>query len=50
MLVRGALTPNRLKSRPTRAHPFFRDLVKAALKYRKSRELKILEEKESVKK
>jgi CTP synthase len=38
-----------LKSRPTRAHPLFRDLVKAALKYRKSRELKILEEKESIK-
>ena len=38
-----------LKSRPTKAHPLFRDLVKAALKYRKSRELKILEEKESVK-
>ncbi len=26
-----------LKSRPTRAHPLFRDLVKAALKYRKSK-------------
>jgi len=39
-----------LKSRPTKAHPLFRDLVKAALKYRKSRELKILEEKKSVKK
>jgi CTP synthase len=38
-----------LKSRPTKAHPLFRDLVKASLKYRKSRELKILEEKESVK-
>ncbi|MGB8656738.1 MAG: CTP synthase [Candidatus Zixiibacteriota bacterium] len=38
-----------LKSRPTKAHPLFRDLVKAALKYRKSRELKIPEEKEPVK-
>jgi CTP synthase len=38
-----------LKSRPTKAHPLFRDLVKASLKYRKSRQLKILEEKESVK-
>jgi CTP synthase len=38
-----------LKSRPTKAHPLFRDLVKASLKYRKSRELKILEEKESIK-
>jgi len=38
-----------LKSRPTKAHPLFRDLVKAALKYQKSRELKILDEKESVK-
>ncbi|MCK4428433.1 MAG: CTP synthase, partial [candidate division Zixibacteria bacterium] len=38
-----------LKSRPTKAHPLFRDLVKAALKYRKSRELKILEERESIK-
>jgi CTP synthase len=38
-----------LKSRPTKAHPLFRDLVKSSLKYRKSRELKILEEKESVK-
>jgi len=35
-----------LKSRPTKAHPLFRDLVKAALKYRKSRQMKILEEKE----
>jgi len=26
-----------LKSRPTKAHPLFRDLVKASLKYRKSR-------------
>jgi CTP synthase len=39
-----------LKSRPTEAHPLFRELVKAALKYRKSRELKIPEEKESIKK
>ncbi len=38
-----------LKSRPTKAHPLFRDLVKAALKYRKSRELKVLEEKEAIK-
>ncbi len=38
-----------LKSKPTKAHPLFRDLVKAALKYRKSRELKILEERESIK-
>ncbi len=39
-----------LKSRPTEAHPLFRDLVKAALKYRKSRESNIPEEKESIKK
>jgi CTP synthase len=39
-----------LKSRPTRAHPLFRDLVKAALKYQKSRKVDCIEEKESVKK
>jgi len=37
-----------LKSRPTRAHPLFRDLVKAALKYRKSREKEIILRKEAV--
>lgn len=39
-----------LKSRPTRAHPLFRDLVKAALRYRKSKETLLCEEKEPVKK
>jgi CTP synthase len=39
-----------LKSRPTRAHPLFRDLVKAALNYRKSKGSPASEEKESVKK
>jgi CTP synthase len=39
-----------LKSRPTKAHPLFRDLVKAALKYRKSKRPTLYEEKESVKK
>jgi CTP synthase len=39
-----------LKSRPTRAHPLFRDLVKAALKYRKSKLSPLCEEKEPVKK
>ena len=39
-----------LKSRPTRAHPLFRDLVKAALKYQRSRKINCIEEKESVKK
>jgi CTP synthase len=38
-----------LKSRPTKAHPLFKDLVKAALKYRKSRSAALSEEKESVK-
>jgi CTP synthase len=38
-----------LKSRPTKAHPLFRDLVKAALKYRKSIRSNLTEEKESVK-
>jgi CTP synthase len=38
-----------LKSRPTKAHPLFRDLVKAALKYRKSKRSAPSEEKESVK-
>jgi CTP synthase len=37
-----------LKSRPTRAHPLFRDLVKAALQYRKSREKEIILKKETV--
>lgn len=37
-----------LKSRPTRAHPLFRDLVKAALKYRKSKEKEIILRKEAV--
>ena len=35
-----------LKSRPLRAHPLFREFVKASLKYKNSKELKILEEKE----
>jgi len=39
-----------LKSRPTKAHPLFRDLVKAALKYRKFKRTSIFEEKESMKK
>jgi len=39
-----------LKSRPTRAHPLFRDLVKAALNYRRSKGSPASEEKESVKK
>jgi CTP synthase len=39
-----------LKSRPTRAHPLFRDLVKAALNCRKSKGSPASEEKESVKK
>ena len=39
-----------LKSRPTKAHPLFRDLVKACLRLRKSRSSTISEEKESVKK
>jgi CTP synthase len=39
-----------LKSRPTKAHPLFRDLVKAALKYQKTRKTDCFEEKESVKK
>ena len=39
-----------LKSRPTKAHPLFRDLVNAALKYRKSRNPAFFEEKEQVKK
>lgn len=39
-----------LKSRPTRAHPLFRDLVKAALKYRKSKEKEIILRKEVVSK
>lgn len=38
-----------LKSRPTRAHPLFRDLVKAALKYRKSGRSTPRKERESVK-
>jgi CTP synthase len=37
-----------LKSRPTRAHPLFRDLVKAALKYRRSTRSNLTEEEESV--
>ncbi len=37
-----------LKSRPTRAHPLFKDLVKSALKYRKSREKEIILRKEAV--
>jgi CTP synthase len=37
-----------LKSRPTRAHPLFRDLVKAALQYRKSREKEIILKKETI--
>ena len=32
-----------LKSRPLRAHPLFRDFVKASLKYKNSKELKIVE-------
>jgi CTP synthase len=39
-----------LKSRPTRAHPLFRDLVKAALNYRKSKKPTASKEKDSVKK
>jgi CTP synthase len=39
-----------LKSRPTKAHPLFRDLVKAASKYKKSKRPTLSEEKESVKK
>lgn len=37
-----------LKSRPTRAHPLFRNLVKAALQYRKSKEKEIILRKEAV--
>ncbi len=37
-----------LKSRPTRAHPLFRDLLKAALGYRKSKEKEIILRKETV--
>lgn len=39
-----------LKSRPTKAHPLFRDLVKAALKYRKSGRSTPHQEREPVKK
>jgi CTP synthase len=39
-----------LKSRPTRAHPLFRDLVKAALKYRKSKGSSASKKREPVKK
>jgi CTP synthase len=39
-----------LKSRPTKAHPLFRDLVKAGLRFRKSRSSTFSEEKESVEK
>jgi len=39
-----------LKSRPTKAHPLFRDLVKSALKYRKSKVSRFCEENEPVKK
>jgi CTP synthase len=39
-----------LKSRPTKAHPLFRDLVKAGLRYKKDRRSTLSEEKESVKK
>jgi len=35
-----------LKSRPLKAHPLFREFIKASLKYKNSKELKILEEKE----
>ncbi|UCB53627.1 MAG: CTP synthase [Candidatus Zixiibacteriota bacterium] len=38
-----------LKSRPTKAHPLFRDLVKAGLRLRKSKKSTPSEEKESVK-
>ena len=37
-----------LKSRPTRAHPLFKDLVKSALQYRKSKEREIILRKEAV--
>lgn len=39
-----------LKSRPTRAHPLFRELVKAALNHKKSKNPAFCEEKEPVKK
>jgi CTP synthase len=39
-----------LKSRLTKAHPLFRDLVKAALRFKKSRSSTPSEEKESIKK
>ena len=39
-----------LKSRPTKAHPLFRDLVKAGLRFKKSRSSTFSEEKESIKK
>jgi CTP synthase len=39
-----------LKSRPTRAHPLFRDLVKAALNYRKSKRPTAFKDKDPVKK
>jgi CTP synthase len=39
-----------LKSRPTKAHPLFKDLVKAGLRYRKGRRSTLPEEKEPVKK
>jgi CTP synthase len=39
-----------LKSRPTKAHPLFRDLVKAGLRFKKSRSSTFAEKKESVKK
>jgi CTP synthase len=35
-----------LKSRPLKAHPLFRDFVKASLRYKNSRELKMVGEKE----
>jgi CTP synthase len=35
-----------LKSRPLKAHPLFRDFVKASLRYKSSRDLKVVGEKE----
>jgi CTP synthase len=37
-----------LKSRPLKAHPLFRDLVKASLRYRNSKESRMVGEKESL--
>jgi CTP synthase len=35
-----------LKSRPLKAHPLFREFVKASLRYKNSRDLKMVGEKE----